>query len=195
MGRRIGRERTLTLIRHGEAQGSNSDATLTELGQAEADAAGQYIARLSAPRVIWCSDMARAVETASRVRQALPATPSLHRTVELRECLPGRPALERHQDRPFEELVFQSGLRQADRAFARFFMPARITDKHEVLVTHANLIRALVCRALGVDPFAWTHFDVGTASVTRIRIDSDRHMRLLCFNERAFLDPLSDVPS
>jgi serine/threonine-protein phosphatase PGAM5 len=194
MGRRIGRERTLTLLRHGEAEGSAGDAHLTELGQAEADAAGQYLARLGAPRAIWCSDMARAVETAKRVRGAFSPTPSLHRTVELRECLPGRPILERDQDMPFEDLVFQAGLQQADRAFERFFIPARIQDKHEVLVTHGNLIRALVCRALGVDPFAWTHFEIGTASLTRIRIDSDGHMHLLCFNERAFLDPLSDVP-
>ncbi len=173
MSSRVGRERALTLVCAG---GEAPD-----------------LSPLPTIRAIWTADTAEAVEAATALRDRLRGTPSLHRTQALRDCLPGRPVAPLPQARPFEDLVFEAGAHHADTAFARFFIPARLCDKHEVLVTGPGLLAGLVCRVLGVDPLAWTNLDIDPGSVTRVRVHSDGRLRLLCLNARPSGIP-ADIP-
>lgn len=164
MSSRVGRERTLTLVC---------------VGAEAPDLSG-----LEPVRAVFSADTPDAVAMGRALRDALDPTPALHRTLALRDTLPGRPVAPLLQARPFEDLVYEAGAGHADSAFARFFIPARHEDKHEVLVTGPGLLAGLICRALGVDPLAWTNLDVDPGSVTRVRIHSDGRQRLLCLNAR-----------
>jgi broad specificity phosphatase PhoE len=186
VSRLIGRERTLTLVCAGAASGAAAGHALTDAGVAQAQQLASYVATLPPARAIYTSDRADAHGTARILSDALDGVP-VHRAAKLRECIPGRPAHDEPQSEPFADLVYAAGARHADGAFARWFIPARLSDKHEVLVTHPNLLRALVCRTMGVDPLAWTSIEVGPAGVSRVRAMSDGRLRLLCLNERGFL--------
>ncbi len=47
---------------------------------------------------------------------------------------------------------------QLDAAYAERFKSAADHERHDLLVCHGNVIRYLVCRALGVEPHAWVNF-------------------------------------
>lgn len=194
MPRLIGRERTLTLVCAGDAGGPAAGHTLTDAGVAQARQLAAHVASLPAARAIYTSDRADARGTAAVMSDALGSIP-VRRAAKLRECVPGRPAYDEAQAQPFADLVYAAGARHADGAFARWFIPARSSDKHEILVTHPNLLRALVCRAMGVNPLAWTSVEVGTAGISRVRVLSDGRLRLLCLNERGFLPSAVPAPA
>lgn len=186
MPRRVGRERTLTLVCACGARGAPGGFTLTDAGIAQARLLAAYVATLAPARAVYTSDREDARHTATLLAEHLGDVP-VRRAAKLRECIPGRPAHDEAQAAPFADLVTAAGARHADGAFARWFIPARVADKHEILVTHPNLLRALVCRSMGVDPLAWTSIEVGPGGVSRVRAMSDGRLRLLCLNERGFL--------
>lgn len=194
MSRLVGRERTLTLVCAAAASGPAAGHALTDAGVVQAEQLAASVAGLPPARAIYTSDRPDALDTARILAEAMDGVP-VRRAAKLRECVPGRPAHDTPQAAPFADLVTAAGARHADAAFARWFIPARVSDKHEVLVTHPNLLRALVCRALGVDPLAWTSIEVDPAGLSRVRALSDGRLVLLCLNERGFLGPtMSDVP-
>jgi len=186
VARLVGRERTLTLVCACGARDAAAGFTLTDAGIAQARQLAAYVATLAPARAVYTSDREDARHTAALLSEHLGDVP-VRRAAKLRECIPGRPAHDEPQAAPFADLVTAAGTRHADGAFARWFIPARIEDKHEILVTHPNLLRALVCRAMGVDPLAWSSIEVGPGGLSRVRAMSDGRLRLLCLNERGFL--------
>lgn len=191
MSRLIGRERTLTLVAAASASGPAAGHALTDMGVAQAERLAASVAALAPARAIYTSDRRDAIDTAHILAAALDGVP-VHRAGKLRECIPGRPAHDDPQAEPFADLITDAGARHADAAFARWFIPARVRDKHEILVTHPNLLRALVCRTLGVDPLAWTNIEVGPSGLSRVRALSDGRLVLMCLNERSFLGAATD---
>ena len=192
MSRLIGRERTLTLVCAGSARDAAAGHTLTDAGVSQVRHLAAFVATLPPARAIYTSDRPDARATAAILAEHLQDVP-VRRAAKLRECVPGRPSLDDPQAEPFADLVAAAGARHADGAFARWFIPARVSDKHEILVTHPNLLRALVCRSMGVDPLAWTSIEVGPAGISRVRAMSDGRIRLLCLNERGFLGASADA--
>ena len=75
---------------------------------------------------------------------------------------------------------------QAQRAFARYFIPAR-TDRHEIIVSHGNLIRYFVCSALGAPAEAWANADINQCSLCVIRVEPDGRKVVLAFNDTGHL--------
>lgn len=193
MSRLVGRERTLTLVCAAAASGPAAGHALTDAGVAQAHDLARTVATLAPARAIYTSDRPDALATATLLGEGLDGVP-VRRAAKLRECVPGRPAHDDPQAAPFADLVADAGARHADAAFARWFIPARVSDKHEILVTHPNLLRALICRTLGVDPLAWTSIQVGPAAISRVRALSDGRLVLLCLNERGFLDAAAGDP-
>jgi broad specificity phosphatase PhoE len=68
------------------------------------------------------------------------------------------------------------------------FRPAATKVEHEVLVSHANLLGAVICHVLGLPAEQWLAWsDLYNCSVSEIRIDADQQMRLLCYNDAGHL--------
>ena len=76
--------------------------------------------------------------------------------------------------------------RNIDSIVERHFRRARST-RHELLVCHGNLIRALVSRALGVKLATWLAMDIHHCGITRIAVQHDGSTRLVAFNDTGHL--------
>ena len=190
--------RTIYLVRHGQYQhmqpmrglplppSERRDLGLTLVGVHQA---AQTAARLSGlpVTVIYASSMPRAAQTATLIGHDLPHLP-IRMTRMLWECVPGLPASpfdRRYRRYPPE--VLADGLQRAERAFQRFFITARKTDKNAVLIAHANLIRYFVCRVMGAPPDRWAALDMAPCAITTIAIESNGAMRLMVHNDASHL--------
>jgi serine/threonine-protein phosphatase PGAM5 len=58
-----------------------------------------------------------------------------------------------------------------------------------VLVCHGNVIRYLVCRALGVDTKAWGSMGIRHASITEVFVRADGAVRLVTYGDAGFQPP------
>ncbi|MBI5876368.1 MAG: histidine phosphatase family protein [Chloroflexi bacterium] len=183
--------RTLYLVRHGNyipEQDSPDDLAngLTALGRRQAKLAAKRLARLPIA-AIHHSDLRRAAETAQIISAALPDVPC-RATRMLRECLPGMPAGmdESFADVPADELA--DGVAQIDAVFARYFKPSR-GERHEIIVAHGNLIRALVLRALGAPGELWMNLDIHQCGISIVQIVPTGEAQLLAHNDTGHLPP------
>jgi broad specificity phosphatase PhoE len=71
----------------------------------------------------------------------------------------------------------------ADRVLGHLLEAARHEpDRRIAFVTHADVIKAAVCRVLGLTLDAWSRFDVEPASITRLAVAGDG-FRLAGLNE------------
>jgi serine/threonine-protein phosphatase PGAM5 len=71
---------------------------------------------------------------------------------------------------------------QLNAAALRLLVPATGTaDAHDIVVCHGNVIRWLVCRALGVDPQAWLGMSIANCSLTIIQVKADGSCKLISF--------------
>jgi probable phosphoglycerate mutase len=202
--------RYLYLVRHGDYQEfEGEEGPLRRTGRRQARAAGRALAHLPI-EAIHASELPRALETARLLAQAFPrleVTP----TALLRECAPalgfgvlsdprcvGGLSLPRVRARLERDPLFRDRLarrwakatgrpapsnEQAERAFQRFFVPAPDGERHEVLVTHGNLIRYLCCRVLGVLPEAWTEMGTFNCGISRVVIQDGPRRLLVSYND------------
>lgn len=169
------------LLRHGQfvKDPGSGDGRLTTIGRRQARRAA---ARLCERRIakLYSSDAQRARETAEIVAERLPEI-SVTALPVLREMLPTRvPGLQvslqsrRHAQRRIDEVI------------GRFFTrPPKSGDI--VLVCHGNLIRALLCRILGMPMTRWQELGTLHCGVTSFSIREDGKVRLQCFNDSGHL--------
>jgi len=134
---------------------------------------------------IHASTMTRARETAEIISRALPGVP-LVADRDLRECEPpGNRDASRHGPTPEEA---DSCATRIDGDFARYFRPSPDRDSTEVLVCHGNVIRWLVCRAMGADPKAlWLSMSPANCSLTVIRVRASGACTITSMGDRGHL--------
>jgi len=180
--------RTIYLVRHGlhESGSSRNDklgGSLTPVGVEQAKLTAQRLRSLPIS-AIHCSTMRRAAETAEIIAQAFSDIP-LHRSRGLWECYPCIPPIpvyiESFAQVPAEEIA--QGREHAEKAFDRYFKRAHGQDKHEILVSHGNLIRYFVCRVLQNHPEAWGSLDMCNCGISKVLIKSDGWMILVSHND------------
>jgi serine/threonine-protein phosphatase PGAM5 len=176
-------ERRVFLVRHGQYdEREEGSLDLTALGREQARRAGRALAHLRFD-VAYVSTLVRAETTAAIVLAGRRPKIALKRTTLLRECMPTSvpgivvPALE-----------ITKGRAQADRAFARFFTATR-HNRTELLVCHGNIIRYLVCRALGVPGKTWARLGTHHAAISEIRVRADGQTRVMAYNDTGHLLP------
>lgn len=193
--------RTIFLVRHGDYQLdriSKLDRDLTldqhyQLHKKEGGLTTKGIeqARLTANRLgsnpintIHSSSLRRALETAEIIAEQFPGI-KIQQSKLLWECVPSIPqAFAQHDHfRYLSEKDVVQWKRQAEEAFDRYFKIIRRSDKNEIIVSHANLIRYLVCRALLVQPDAWFNMCIDNCGISEIRIESDHRVRLVSYND------------
>jgi hypothetical protein len=128
--------------------------------------------------------MPRAAQTAEIIAQEIPDVP-LHRSRGLWECFPCIPPIPVYIE--YSAQVSAEDIAQdrkhAEKAFDRYFKRARGKDKHEILVSHGNLIRYFVCGVLQIPPESWGSMDMCNCGISKVLIKSDGWMILVSHND------------
>ena len=161
--------RYLYLVRHAQRAPEAPDDGPLESGITPA---GIEQARLAADRLaslpiatIYSSPLLRAAETAGILAQRHPAA-RLVVLPALAECIPVMPRFYVAESIWISPADYARMKRRADTVYARLFKSARGTDRHELVVSHGNLLRYLLLRALGVDTAQWAAMDLLNCSVS-----------------------------
>jgi probable phosphoglycerate mutase len=177
--------RTLYLVRHGEYDWDHNPGPhkgLTRLGLRQAQLTARRLRAVPATAV-YCSDLARAVETAARIAGEFDGI-EYRRLRVLRECwLPGGQRL-------LARRVIQAEARRRDAVFRRFVRPARGQDRHEIIVSHGNLIRYIVARVMtGSDEPHWNRMATLNCAISQVLITATGRATLVSYNDTGHLPP------
>lgn len=182
--------RTLILVRHGVYD--ETDERDPEIGRALL-VEGREQARITGERLaawptrvdaVYASTMTRARETAEIIVKSLPGVP-LVADRDLRECEP--PGYGRMDMAGVTAGSKDSCAARLDADFARYFRPSPERDSTEVLVCHGNVIRWLVCRAMGADPKLWLSMSPANCSLTVIQVRANGTFKITAVGDRGHL--------
>lgn len=184
--------RTLWLVRHGaydesDPRDESVGKGLVPIGVAQAKLAGARLAGLPfAFDSILVSPLTRARETAAVISADLPGR-SLETVPDLAECTPPTRRQDIMKEEKAEDL--EACAAQFVRLERRLLQPAHGRERHDLVVAHGNVIRALVVAVLDVDPLSWLVMSIGHASVTVIRIEPGGEPRLIAVGDVGHLPP------
>lgn len=129
---------------------------------------------------LFVSPLQRARDTAATISGDFPGR-KFSVVNDLAECTPPTSdAAIMSREKPANVAACKA---QIERAFARFFQPAKGRPQTDMLVCHGNVIRYMVTRAMGVDTKSWFKLSVGHASFTTIRVEADGRMKVIAVGE------------
>lgn len=153
---------------------------LTPLGRRQAKKTAAALRRLEVA-AIWSSTLLRAKETASFVAARQPRA-RLKRTKLLCEVIPTK--LPRHIKLriPIDATHIRDDKTRADLAYDTLFRATK-RSRTEIVVCHGNLIRYLVCRALGIAPKLWMRLDSTHCGLTEFRVLPKGTVRVVRYND------------
>jgi serine/threonine-protein phosphatase PGAM5 len=182
--------RTIYLIRHAQHDRANPDddaleGGLTPAGQMQADWTARRLQGLPV-QAIFCSDLRRTQQTAAVLARCFPAL-RVRCDSDLRECVPVIPPLQADHFTELEPGEVSRHLNRAERAFARYFHRTDGRDVQEILVTHGNLLRYFVCRALDLPAERWTSLEIYNCGITEFTIESNGRTQLVSHNDSGHL--------
>ncbi|MEO8461342.1 MAG: histidine phosphatase family protein [Dokdonella sp.] len=184
--------RTIVLVRHGNyvadpAADERLGPGLSPIGVAQAHLAGARLAEMPAKfDALYVSPMQRARDTAAVIAGDFPGR-KFKVIDDLAECTPPtRVAKITAQEKPEDLAACKAKL---DKIFSEYFRPASGKEQTDLFVCHGNVIRYLVTRALDVDPIAWLGMSVGHASITKIRVEADGHIKVIAVGDVGHLPP------
>lgn len=161
--------RHLYLVRHAqrapEAPGDGPlESGITPAGVEQARLVADRLAGLPIT-TIYCSPLRRAAETADLIALRHRAAQRVVLPM-LAEC---SPVIPRGFESAFASVTpaeFSKMKRRADAAYARLFKAVRGEDTHELVISHGNLLRYLLLRALDVNTAVWGGLDLLNCSVS-----------------------------
>ncbi len=183
------RVRRLIFLRHGqydELALSRGGGALTPLGRKQAAHTAKALRQLPVS-VVWSSTLRRASETASIVASKQPRA-RVKRSSLLCEVVPTKlPRSIKLRVRVDATHVKNDRIR-ADRAFTKLFRAAQ-GERTEIVVCHGNLIRYLVCRALGIEPKLWMRLDSTHCGLTEFRVLPRGVVRVVRYNDVGHIPP------
>lgn len=180
---RIDDARVLVFLRHGqyEADPKVRGGRLTELGREQVRLAAQRLSEWPIDSM-YASDLGRARESAQLVSAELGGCRVQTQRV-LREMLPtSYPGMHVGLEQR------RRGKQQLEAILAKSFRPSR-RARTELYVCHGNLIRALVCLALGVRLTAWRKMRCSNAGLTSFAIFAGGDVRVLGYDDVGHLPP------
>jgi len=176
--------RNLYLIRN--AQYLDNAENLTEQGQRQAILTAQAMRHLTL-YALDCSPYPQVVETAKII-----AEPHNNIRVKQTSLLRQYDSLRDIKMRTSEIFFTEDGIdlqrTQLEIAYQTYFYPPNeLEDTHEILICHANIIRDLICRAIGVNPVTWAHMMINHCGISVMTIDELGDAHLLEYNETRHL--------
>lgn len=177
------RYRFIHLVRHGEYEESpdHFGGLLTERGIEQAHCVAERLREVPVD-AIYSSKMHRAYQTAQIiVEDSFPGF-EVRQTPWLNERIfPGYHVGD-EIDEDAEDVAREMLWKLEDR----FFRPSR-SERHDVIVCHGNVIRALVTRVLEAPVECWVQAAIANCGITQIVNVAPRENRLISFNERGHL--------
>jgi serine/threonine-protein phosphatase PGAM5 len=179
--------KTVILVRH--AQYSRNPEKLTPLGLKQAKLTARTLKGVKADQLT-SSTMPRAIQTAQIIGKNLKlkiSTKDLFRESSL-------PIRNQDFEKVYGTKLSAGERRQirgensknqitAERAFKTLFKKAGSKNQTLVLVSHGNVIRYWVCRALGIDIRKWFLMDIYQCSITTIQVHPDGEIKILGFSD------------
>lgn len=172
------RHRFIYLIRHGDYQSSDEHfgGLLTPRGRQQAELLAGEMSKIPVD-AIYSSTMHRAFQTAGILRDRSFPRLSIQRTPWLNERI-----FRNHRDYDVDPEAEQ----MLGKLTNRFFGRSRC-ERHDVLVCHGNVIRALVTRVLDAPVESWTNAAIAHCSITQLVCLGSGGERLISYNERGHL--------
>lgn len=98
-----------------------------------------------------------------------------------RECTPTADRADYMRHHSPEDIASCDSCRAA--AYARYLVPAVGSDRHDIIVCHANVIRWVVSRVVAGDPVHWPRMEIAHASLTIVAVHADGSARLVTFSD------------
>jgi probable phosphoglycerate mutase len=125
------------------------------------------------------STLRRARETADDMGVLMKMTPE--RDSLISECTPTTERADIMKNtKPEEVALCESNL---ERAWVKYMVPSPDADRHDVLVSHGDVIRWFVTRAVQGDIKRWLSLDIGNASLTILAVRPDGSVRLVMYSD------------
>ena len=184
-------QKIVYLIRNGQYDRDNVDpidetsAPLTKTGREQAALTAQAIQDLPIESFVHSpyQQMIETVDILARPFGEIERDES--RLLRQYDSLTQMPDSTLHPD--VVRLMAESQKKQLDQAFATFFSPAEDGDEQIILVCHGNIIRDLVCRAIGVNPESWAHMMIHNCGISSVVVSPNQQMELVGFNDTTHL--------
>ncbi len=183
--------RFIYLIRHGQYVHAKDEGELTHNGEEQAILTGKMLAFLPI-NVVHTSSSLRAVQTAAHIMAQIGDLSAVPNDL-LRECVPAIPTSlarfyeanpRRHSPTPEEVSECSERL---DLVYDLFFTGTDGEDSYELIVSHGNVIRYMITRALGVSPEVWVKLAIYNCGVSLSVVDHTHSASLITHNEVAHL--------
>ena len=171
--------RRLIFVRHGQYDDVATGA-LTPLGRKQAAHTAVALRRLEVS-AIWSSTLLRAKETATIVAKKQPRV-RVRRSKLLCEVVPTKLPLKLARRFMIDTRNVTRDRLRADRAYDALFRASQ-RERTEIVVCHGNLIRYLVCRALGIAPKLWMRLDSTHCGLTEFRVLPKGIVRVVRYND------------
>ena len=180
---RPNRHRFLYFVRHGQYERTDEhpDGTLTELGRRQAEALAERIQDLPLDS-IWSSTMYRAEETAQVIADLHFPHLEVQRSTLLREKI--FPCDRSYWHNASDS--FRAPEDRLERIAARWLRRSN-RERHELLVCHGNLIRAILTHVLEHDVEQWIRMVTHNCGLTRVACWDDGRVSVVSFNETSYL--------
>lgn len=175
----------IILLRHGQYHKETDKKLehLTTLGRKQARLAGKRLKEYGVQHVIH-STMPRAVETTTLALEKMGFNKKIEATDLLQECIPGFSTKVQKATGIKDHKKFNKDKKQLDDAFKLFFDHVKYKNKTVLLVCHGNVIRYLVCKALGIDSNKWTNMDIQQCGLTIIEFNRKKNeLELISHND------------
>jgi len=174
--------RHLFFILHGHfiSNGETNLHFLSSLGKTQLELTGKRLVTLGLPfSRIFHSSALRCKQSVSILRGHLPSMETVEDDLLL-ECAPesvtsNHRQIENRETAAAPSPFYEDGAR-IEAAFRKYLHRAELkqkSDSYEVLVTHANVIRYFVCRALQLPSEAWLRMSLHNGSITWLSIRPD----------------------
>lgn len=175
----------IILLRHGQyyKETEIKKEQLTSLGRKQARLAGKRLKEYKVHHVIH-STMPRAVETTLLATEKMGFKKKVEATDLLKECIPGFSKSVQKSTGIKDHKRFRADKKQLDNAYKKFFNHLKYKDKTILLVCHGNVIRYLVCKALGIDSNKWTSMDIQQCGISIIEFNKKKkELELISHND------------
>ena len=161
--------KTIILLRHGQYI-SGDNERLTDLGRKQARFAGRRLQDFKIDSVV-VSTMPRAQETARIALKSLKQDNSVFESTDLlRECIPNFPEKMRLEHK-IKKSAMSKNKKILDQGFKKYFTFSK-KETTQLIVCHGNVMRYLVCKALGVSTLKWVRLDIKQCGISIIKLNT-----------------------
>ncbi|EDV23560.1 uncharacterized protein TRIADDRAFT_5385, partial [Trichoplax adhaerens] len=189
--------RTILIVRHGQfrlvhVEKDKTKPVLTDLGRVQAKLTGKRLKAMNIPiSNVYYSATVSAAETADQICKIITCK-NKEATKALSEGAPPiEPVPPVQYWKPSKKAMLADGIRM-EGSFRKYFYRAHAKQTHhsiDLIISHANAIRYLICRSLQLPMEAWLRFNIANCGITTLTIEPDGRVTLMGLGDIGHLPP------